>query len=163
MGGACGGGSYGRGADRLEITDLLWPVNSDGERLPVARAEVLSRLAQAGQNRAVRIVSRMPAADGLIDAGDVDALGLRVHCELQRLSEELQMGRRVAALLGPILMLAAGARRTDGGGGRSGSQQLRSATWCARLAATPALGAPSALAPMAMSMSMSMSNWWAST
>lgn len=90
-------------ATRLEITDLLWPVDAAGERLPVAKAEVLARLAAAGQRRAVRIVARMPAADGLLEASYVDALGLRVHCELQRLSEELQMGRRVAALLLPII------------------------------------------------------------
>jgi 2-polyprenyl-3-methyl-5-hydroxy-6-metoxy-1,4-benzoquinol methylase len=33
----------------------------------------------------------------------VDALGLRVHRELQRLGEELQFGRRVAAVLGPVV------------------------------------------------------------
>ncbi len=98
---------------RLEITDLLWPVNSDGERLPVAKAEVLTALTAAGQRRAVRIVSRMPAANGLLDAGYVDALGLRVHCELQRLSEELQMGRRVAALLGPTIDDLRAADRWD--------------------------------------------------
>jgi hypothetical protein len=146
--GGLAGGSDGRGADRLEITDLLWPVNSEGERLPVARAEVLSRLAQAGQNRAVRIVSRMPAADGLIDAGYVDALGLRVHCELQRLSEELQMGRRVAALLGPIID---GLRTRAREGPTAAGGPIRVVDigcglgyvvrW---LAATSALGAPSA-------------------
>jgi SAM-dependent methyltransferase len=98
-------------AGRLEITDLLWPVDADGARLPVAKAEVLTRLAADGQRRAVRIVSRIPSANGLLDADYVDALGLRVHCELQRLSEELQMGRRVAALLGPIIEgLRAGER-----------------------------------------------------
>jgi SAM-dependent methyltransferase len=98
---------------RLEITDLLWPVDSGGARLPVAKAEVLTRLAEAGQRRAVRIVSRMPAANGLLDAGYVDALGLRVHCELQRLSEELQMGRRVAALLHPIVDGLRGSARGE--------------------------------------------------
>ncbi|HET7014796.1 MAG TPA: hypothetical protein VFI65_12845, partial [Streptosporangiaceae bacterium] len=86
---------------------------------PVSRTEVLTRLAASGQRRAVRIVSRMPSANGLLDAGYVDALGLRVHCELQRLSEELQMGRRVAALLGPIIDdLRAGARAPAGAGAR---------------------------------------------
>src|SRR5260370_41979037 len=88
---------------RLEITDLLWLVDGDGRRLPVAKAEVMTRLTGRGQRRGTRIVSRIPAADGVLDAGYVDALGIRVHCELQRLGEELQFGRRVAALLMPLV------------------------------------------------------------
>jgi SAM-dependent methyltransferase len=87
----------------LEIIDLLWPVDGDGNRLPVVQAEAVERLASLGQRRAARIVARMPATDGVLDPGYVDALGLRVHCELQRLSEELQFPRRVADLLGPIV------------------------------------------------------------
>jgi SAM-dependent methyltransferase len=45
----------------------------------------------------------MPAAGEVLDPGYVDALGLRVHRELQRLGEELQLGRRVAALLRPVV------------------------------------------------------------
>ena len=52
------------------------------------------------------------AQDGVLDAGYVDALGVRVHCELQRLGEELQPGRRVAALLAPLV-----ARVRGPGGG----------------------------------------------
>ena len=87
----------------LEIIDLLWPVDGDGNRLPVVQAEAVERLASLGQRRAARIVARMPATDGVLDPGYADALGLRVHCELQRLSEELQLARRVADLLGPIV------------------------------------------------------------
>lgn len=46
---------------------------------------------------------RMPATDDVLDADAVDHLGIRVHCELQRLTEELQFARRVAATLGPLL------------------------------------------------------------
>ena len=88
---------------RLEITDLLWSVDADGMPLAVSKAEVLDRLRALGQRRAARIVSAIPAADGILDAGYVDALGFRVHCELQRLGEELQLARRVAALLSPIV------------------------------------------------------------
>ncbi|MGE5134815.1 MAG: methyltransferase domain-containing protein [Gemmatimonadota bacterium] len=95
-------------AGPLEITDLLWPVDADGARLPALRAGVLGQLAGRGQHRAARIVARMPAAGGLLDPGYLDTLAVRVHCELQRLSEELQLGRRIAALLGP---LTAGLRR----------------------------------------------------
>lgn len=76
------------------------------------KAEVVARLAGIGQRGAARIVGRMPSVDGVLDAGYVDALGVRVHCELQRLGEELQFGRRVAALLGPLV---ADLRRRGGG------------------------------------------------
>lgn len=87
----------------LEITDLLWSVDSDGAAVPVAKADVVDRLRVLGQHRAARIVSAIPAAEGILDPGYVDALGVRVHCELQRLGEELQFGRRVAALLCPVV------------------------------------------------------------
>src|SRR5215472_260017 len=87
----------------LEITDLLWSIDADGVPLAVSKDEVLDRLSASGQRRAARIVSAFPVADGILDPGYVDALGFRVHCELQRLGEELQLARRVAALLGPIV------------------------------------------------------------
>ena len=87
----------------IEITDLLWPLDVAGRRLPVVRAEILSELAERGQRRARRIVARMPVTSGMLDPQYVDWLGFRVHCELQRLEEELQFGRRVAALLGPLI------------------------------------------------------------
>lgn len=87
----------------LEITDLLWQVDADGVPVPVAKADALIRLRERGQRRAARIVSAIPDADGVLDPGYVDALGFRVHCELQRLGEELQLGRRVTALLGPVV------------------------------------------------------------
>jgi len=91
------------GARLLEITDLLWSMDADGVRVPVAQADVLGMLRDRGQHRAARIVSAIPAPGGILDPGYVDALGLRVHCELQRLGEELQFGRRVAALLLPVV------------------------------------------------------------
>src|SRR5262245_18787186 len=87
----------------LEITDLLWSVDADGVPLAVSKAAVVSRLTALGQRRAARIVAALPAPDGMLDLGYVDALGFRVHCELQRLGEELQLARRVAALLSPIV------------------------------------------------------------
>jgi SAM-dependent methyltransferase len=97
----------------LEITDLLWSVDAGGVPVPVAKAQVLDRLRARGQHRAARIVSAIPAAEGILDPGYVDALGLRVHCELQRLGEELQFARRVAALLYPVTetIRGRGARR----------------------------------------------------
>jgi SAM-dependent methyltransferase len=69
----------------------------------VSKADVLNRLRAQGQGRAARIVSAIPSAQGVLDPGYVDALGFRVHCELQRLSEELQLARRVAALLSSLI------------------------------------------------------------
>ena len=90
-------------ARALEITDLLWQCNDHGQPIPVPRAEAVSRLAGLGQRRAARIVGRMPATEGVLDAQYVDELMLRVHCELQRLSEELQLARRIAGLLAPLV------------------------------------------------------------
>lgn len=85
----------------LEITDLLWQTDDTGSRLPVLKADVMARLEACGQRRAARIVSRMPSSDAVLDPRYLDALGIKVHCELLRLSEELQFGRRVEALLTP--------------------------------------------------------------
>ncbi|HEY9472348.1 MAG TPA: class I SAM-dependent methyltransferase [Mycobacteriales bacterium] len=95
----------------LEISDLIaaWdPVT--GERLPVTRADVAARLREAGDERAARIVERMPASDGTLDAQAVDRLYVRVHTELQRLGEELHMARRFAELLVPVLAAVRAAR-----------------------------------------------------
>lgn len=83
----------------LEITDLLWSGSGD----PVARAEAVGLLRSRGQARAARIVERLPARDEVLDPAAVDALGLRIHRELQRLGEELQLGRRVASLVRTLL------------------------------------------------------------
>jgi SAM-dependent methyltransferase len=90
-------------AGALEITDLLWQCNDHGQPIPVLRAQAVSRLAGLGQRRAARILGRMPATEGVPDAQYVDELMLRVHCELQRLSEELQLARRIAGLLAPLV------------------------------------------------------------
>ncbi|WP_323101108.1 methyltransferase domain-containing protein [Intrasporangium sp. YIM S08009] len=88
----------------VEITDLLWSFDASGRRLAIGRAEVVERLRASGQERAARLVSRMPVTDGdLLDTRHVDALGIRVHAELQRLAEELLLWRRVRATLAPLL------------------------------------------------------------
>ena len=97
----------------LEITDLLWPVDSRGAPVPAVKADVVNALRVRGQRDAARIVSAIPAVQGVLDPAYVDALGLRVHRELQRLGEELQLARRVAALLSPLVegLRAGGAGR----------------------------------------------------
>jgi hypothetical protein len=74
----------------------MWSFGREGQRLPVVKADVVATLLGRGQDRAGRIVGRMLDDDGVLDANDVDALGLRVHCELQ-------LGRRVAALVQTLI------------------------------------------------------------
>lgn len=88
---------------RLEITDLVRSWRADGTRTPVVVADVAARLRASGQARAARVVEQMPAHDGVLDDAATDALVIRVHCELQRLSEELVQGRRVLELLDPLV------------------------------------------------------------
>jgi SAM-dependent methyltransferase len=83
-----------------ELTDLLQAADpASGERLPVHRDSVIARLTAGGQHRAARLARRLPARDGVLVAEEIDALQIRVHCELQRLGEELQLPRRIAAWL----------------------------------------------------------------
>ncbi|TVY99864.1 hypothetical protein EAS64_40175 [Trebonia kvetii] len=99
------------GARLLEITDLLWPVDSRGAPVPAMKADVLNALRGRGQRGAAAIVSAIPAAAGILDPAYVDALGLRVHLELQRLGEELALGKdpvtASAAVLSAIAVLGA--------------------------------------------------------
>ena len=89
----------------LEVSDLVRATDPvTGHRLPVRREAVLERLHAAGDRRGARVVQRLPVqSDGVLDPDDVDAVLLRCHVELQRLSEEMQQGRRVADLLSPLL------------------------------------------------------------
>ncbi|XVV08920.1 methyltransferase domain-containing protein [Actinoplanes sp. CA-131856] len=68
-----------------ELTDLLWSFSPDGTRLP---ADISSL-----RGRPARLARRLLASPGLDDEL------LRVHFELQRLGEELQLPRRVAETL----------------------------------------------------------------
>ncbi|WP_425954866.1 methyltransferase domain-containing protein [Xylanimonas sp. McL0601] len=90
-------------AGPLEITDLLWSFDASGARLPIVKSLACTTLRDRGQVRAARILDRLPAKAGHLDAEAVDDLGLRVHYELSRLGEELQLGRRVAALVAALL------------------------------------------------------------
>jgi len=86
----------------LEITDLLWHAE-DGIRSPVRQADVVRLLRERGQRRAARIVAALPSSGGDLDQDAVDALGLRVHRELSRLGEELQLAHRVAATVEQLI------------------------------------------------------------
>lgn len=87
----------------LEITDLLWSFDPGGRRVPTLSAEVVRVLEMRGQHRATRIARRLPSIGADLAADAVDELGLRVHRELSRLGEELQLGRRVASMVRMLL------------------------------------------------------------
>jgi len=94
------------------VSDLIPCVDSSGRRLEVRRDDVLDQLMAAGDRRGALVVRRLPVArGGILDPDGVDAVLLRCHLELQRLSEEMQQGRRVADVLAPLL---AAVRATTG-------------------------------------------------
>lgn len=79
----------------LEISDLITPG-------PARRSEAAARLRASGQERAARLVERLPATDDVLDAGHVEALMRRVHAELQRFGEEMEMPHRISEELGRL-------------------------------------------------------------
>ncbi|MBM9509664.1 class I SAM-dependent methyltransferase [Streptomyces sp. KK5PA1] len=108
---------------RLEISDLITAVDAgSGARLPVRRDEVVRRLRESGDERAVRIVRRLPVdRDGVLDPGAVDRLLIGVHTELQRLSEELRIGERLVDPVGPLFDAI---REVGGQNGQGGPYRL---------------------------------------
>lgn len=97
-----------------EISDVIVAFDPETrERLPVLKRAAMHRFEHLGNRRAARIVEAIPDRGGVLDPDAVDALLLRAHAELQRLSEEFEHGRRVAELLGPLLdvLREQGARR----------------------------------------------------
>src|SRR5215204_939575 len=72
-----------------EISDAIVSFDPDTlQRQPVKKADVLVQFRELRNHEAARIVDKM-----LINS----------HCEMQRMSEEFQHGKRVAELLKPIL------------------------------------------------------------
>jgi hypothetical protein len=73
------------------------------KRRPVAKSQVLAQFSALGNQKAARIVARIPDCDDVLDAAAVDRLLVTSHCEMQRMSEEFQHGKRVGELLRPLL------------------------------------------------------------
>lgn len=95
-------------SELLEISDLIVDFDIETlERLPVQKEHAVSKLRANGQHVAANIIQEMPDADGVLDQDYADELLIRVHCEMQRLSEEFQHGRRVLQLLQPMLQALA--------------------------------------------------------
>lgn len=79
-------------------------------RLPVKKQSVVDEFLSLGNKPAADIVKSLPARDdGTLDPQAIDRLLVSIHCEMQRISEEFQHGRRVAELLNPILHTLRGA------------------------------------------------------
>lgn len=87
-----------------EISDLIVAYDPDTlERRPVRRSEVVAALSRAGRPAGARVAAALPAQGDVLDPDEMDALLVRVHAELQRLSEEMRQGDRVRLVLAPIL------------------------------------------------------------
>lgn len=87
-----------------EITDLIVDFDPQTlERLPVRKSAVLERFGALGDAFAQAVVRALPDVDGVLDPAAVDRLMVRTHCEMQRISEEFDHGRRVLELLAPVL------------------------------------------------------------
>jgi len=83
-----------------EISDLV--VQHDPKtlkRLPVNKQEILGVFEKFFNTRAMRVIERIPAADGFLESAAVDRMMLAVHWEMQRLAEEFYHGHRVFRLL----------------------------------------------------------------
>jgi SAM-dependent methyltransferase len=88
----------------LEISDLIVDYEAATmQRRPVDKDAVIEKLRSVGDFGAARIVAALPDQNGVLDSDYVDRLLVRVHCEMQRLSEEFQHGRRILELLTPML------------------------------------------------------------
>jgi SAM-dependent methyltransferase len=88
-----------------EISDAIVDFDPDTlARRPVNKQSVINDFMSLQSSTAAAIVESITAdSAGMLDATAVDRLLVSVHCEMQRLSEELQHGRRVAQVLNPIL------------------------------------------------------------
>jgi SAM-dependent methyltransferase len=88
-----------------EISDRIVAFDSETlARQPVLKHEVIREFESLNRPDAVRVIEKLPAdSDGTLNAKAVDDLLVTVHCEMQRISEEFQHGRRMSQLLGPLL------------------------------------------------------------
>jgi SAM-dependent methyltransferase len=88
-----------------EISDRIVAFDSDTlQRQPVLKAALIREFQSLNNSQAVRIIEKLPAGpDGNLEPAKMDQLLVTVHCEMQRISEEFQHGRRMAELLNPLL------------------------------------------------------------
>ena len=95
-----------------EISDKIIAYDPESlARLPVRKDDVLAYYRKRNNRRAQQIVATLPVGDdGMLDNGEIDALLLRAHAEIQRLSEEFLQARRLHDLLAPLI----GTLRSEG-------------------------------------------------
>ncbi|HKG61354.1 MAG TPA: class I SAM-dependent methyltransferase [Pyrinomonadaceae bacterium] len=87
-----------------EISDAIVSFDPDTlQRQPVRKADVMVQFRELRNHEAARIIEKIPEQDGVLDPAAVDKMLITSHCEMQRMSEEFQHGKRVAELLKPIL------------------------------------------------------------
>jgi SAM-dependent methyltransferase len=87
-----------------EISDLIVDIDPHSlERRPVSKASVVDRLRSAGSLGGARIVEGLLDRDGILEPSGVDALLVRVHCELQLLNEEFHHGLRIREIVAPFI------------------------------------------------------------
>ena len=87
-----------------EISDAIVSFDPNTlQRRAVKKTDVLDQFRELRNHEAVRIVQQILERDGVLDAAAVDKILITSHCEMQRMSEEFQHGKRVAELLKPIL------------------------------------------------------------
>jgi 2-polyprenyl-3-methyl-5-hydroxy-6-metoxy-1,4-benzoquinol methylase len=88
-----------------EISDMVVAYDPASlSRRPVTKREVQDYYRGRRNRQALRVVRALPAlADGTLDPEAVDAMLLRAHAEIQRLSEEFLQARRLHDLLAPLV------------------------------------------------------------
>lgn len=87
-----------------EISDVIVDYDVETlERKPVERDRAISVFKEIGNERAAKIIAAIPHEQGILNAQAVDKLLLRAHYELQRVSELMEHGRRIADLLNPLV------------------------------------------------------------
>jgi SAM-dependent methyltransferase len=88
-----------------EISDLIVDFDpASGDRRAVLKADVVATFRRWKRRAAVRVVRRIPADDdGFLDPNAVDDLLVRVHAEIQRLSEEFMQAKRLHGALEPLI------------------------------------------------------------
>src|SRR5690242_12146868 len=87
-----------------EISDLIVDIDPHSlERRPVSKAAVVEQMRSAGASAGAKLVEQLPARDGILEESAVDALLVRVHCELQLLNEEFHHGRRMRETVAPFI------------------------------------------------------------
>lgn len=95
-----------------EVSDLIVDVDpATLARRPVPKQALIERFLSLKNRQAAHVVERLPAKDGVLDAGAVDELLVRTHTEMQRMAEEFQHGPRLRELVTPVLQVLREHRR----------------------------------------------------